>query len=64
MDILFLVLGFILLIFGGIATWQGGSMLTLLAGFMWLSYRRDRRHQNAATELHEKVGEKNAGIPR
>ena len=30
---------------------------------MWLSYRRDRRHQNAATELHEKVGEKNAGIP-
>lgn len=48
---------------GGIATWQGGSMLTLLAGFMWLSYRRDRRHQNAVTELHEKVGEKNAGIP-
>lgn len=48
---------------GGIATWQGGVMLTLLAGFMWMSYQRDRRHQNATTELHEKVGEKNADVP-
>ena len=42
---------------------QGGVMLTLLAGFMWMSYQRDRRHQNATTELHEKVGEKNADVP-
>ena len=48
---------------GGIAAWQGGAMLALLAGFMWWSYRQDRRRQNAATELHEKVGEKNADVP-
>lgn len=48
---------------GGIAPWQGGAMLTLLAGFMWLSYRHDRRDQNATTEMHEKIAEKNAGFP-
>ena len=48
---------------GGIVVWQGGAMLALLAVFMWRSYRHDRRHQDAATELHEKVAEENAGLP-
>lgn len=48
---------------GGVAIWQGGAMLLGLAGFMWWSYQQDRRHHDATTELHERVGEKKADVP-
>lgn len=49
---------------GGIVAWQGALMLALLASYMWWSYLQDKRHRNAATNLHEEVAEETSGIPK
>ncbi len=49
---------------GGIVAWQGVVMLSLLAAFMWWSYLQDKRHHDAATDLHEEVAEETSGIPK
>ena len=49
---------------GGIVAWHGAGMLTILFGFMWWSYRRDRHHRDPSTDLHEDVAGETGGIPR
>ncbi len=51
-------------LWGGIAAWQGVTMLCLLIAFMWWSYLQDTRHHDATADLHEDVAEETSGIPR
>ncbi|MCA8930190.1 MAG: sodium:calcium antiporter, partial [Alphaproteobacteria bacterium] len=42
---------------GIIARWQGGLMLVVLAGFVFLTFRMERRGRNGGAEIHESEAE-------
>lgn len=49
---------------GTITAWAGGTMFLALCIFLTWTYFHDRRHHDAAAELHEDIGEETQEVPR